>query len=70
VALHFVKDERTRFNLAVQCGNIDVALQSAHELDDKDTWYKLGECVCAGACVRASMCVMICSCPCFATLQM
>eukprot|EP00983_Pelagomonas_calceolata_P100459 1158570-Pelagomonas_calceolata.AAC.1 len=51
VALHFVKDERTRFNLAVQCGNIEVALQSAHELDDKDTWYKLGAwarvlCVC------------------------
>ena len=43
VALHFVKDERTRFNLAVQCGNIEVALQSAQELDDKDTWYKLGE---------------------------
>eukprot|EP00197_Chlamydomonas_leiostraca_P002770 CAMPEP_0202857082 /NCGR_PEP_ID=MMETSP1391-20130828/157_1 /ASSEMBLY_ACC=CAM_ASM_000867 /TAXON_ID=1034604 /ORGANISM="Chlamydomonas leiostraca, Strain SAG 11-49" /LENGTH=1227 /DNA_ID=CAMNT_0049535841 /DNA_START=68 /DNA_END=3751 /DNA_ORIENTATION=+ len=42
VALHFVKDERTRFNLAVQCGNIEVALQSAQELDDKDTWYKLG----------------------------
>ncbi|GAX83376.1 hypothetical protein CEUSTIGMA_g10801.t1 [Chlamydomonas eustigma] len=42
VALHFVKDERTRFNLAVQCGNIEVALQSAQELDDKDTWYRLG----------------------------
>jgi coatomer protein complex subunit alpha (xenin) len=39
VALHFVRDERTRFNLAVQCGNIEVALQSAQELDDKDTWW-------------------------------
>ena len=29
VALHFVKDEATRFNLAVECGNIEVALQSA-----------------------------------------
>ena len=29
VALHFVKDERIRFNLAVECGNIEVALQSA-----------------------------------------
>lgn len=45
VALHFVRDERTRFNLAVQCGNIEVALQSAQELDDKDTWYRLGECL-------------------------
>lgn len=24
VALHFVKDERTRFNLAIECGNIEV----------------------------------------------
>lgn len=23
VALHFVKDERTRFNLAIECGNIE-----------------------------------------------
>lgn len=29
VALHFVKDEATRFNLAIECGNIEVALQSA-----------------------------------------
>ncbi len=77
MALHFVKDERTRFNLAVECGNIEVALQSAQvrrnhlnacisaplrdvcaissartsivtllsqaqELDDKDTWHRLG----------------------------
>lgn len=42
VALHFVKDERTRFNLAIECGNIEVALASAHEIDDKDTWYRLG----------------------------
>ncbi|KAI7840084.1 hypothetical protein COHA_006214 [Chlorella ohadii] len=42
VALHFVRDERIRFNLAVECGNIEVALQSAQELDDKDTWYRLG----------------------------
>eukprot|EP00899_Mesostigma_viride_P004602 jgi/Mesvir1/14142/Mv12278-RA.1 len=42
VALHFVKDEPTRFNLAIECGNIGVALASAHELDSKDTWYRLG----------------------------
>lgn len=42
VALHFVKDERTRFNLAIECGNIEVALQSAQEIDDKDTWHRLG----------------------------
>ncbi len=43
VALHFVTDERSRFNLAVQCGNIEVALQAAQALDDKDTWYRLGK---------------------------
>ena len=26
VALHFVKDEKTRFTLALDCGNIEVAL--------------------------------------------
>lgn len=25
VALHFVKDEKTRFGLALECGNIDVS---------------------------------------------
>jgi hypothetical protein len=43
VALHFVADEATRFNLALQCGNIEVALAAAQALDNKDTWYKLGE---------------------------
>mmetsp|Transcript_9474 Transcript_9474/g.21710 ORF Transcript_9474/g.21710 Transcript_9474/m.21710 type:complete len:1277 (+) Transcript_9474:222-4052(+) len=42
VALQFVKDEKTRFNLAVECGNIEVALQSATALEDKDCWHKLG----------------------------
>mmetsp|Transcript_11360 Transcript_11360/g.13438 ORF Transcript_11360/g.13438 Transcript_11360/m.13438 type:complete len:1222 (-) Transcript_11360:338-4003(-) len=42
VALHFVREGRTRFNLAVECGNIDVALTSAQEIDDKETWYRLG----------------------------
>lgn len=42
VALHFVKDERTRFSLAVECGNIEVALAAAQTIDDKQTWYKLG----------------------------
>lgn len=42
VALHFVRDDRIRFELAIECGNIEVALQSAQELDDKDTWGRLG----------------------------
>ena len=43
VALHFVKDERTRFLLALQCGNLDVALEAAKALDDKSCWEKLAE---------------------------
>ena len=43
VALHFVKDEKTRFALALECGNIDVALEAARSLDDKQCWERLGE---------------------------
>jgi len=41
VALHFVQDDRTRFNLAIECGNIDVALKSAQNLDETDCWQRL-----------------------------
>merc|ERR1711988_923254 len=41
VALHFVKDERTRFRLALECGNTDIALESAKVLDDKESWEQL-----------------------------
>lgn len=43
VALHFVKDEKTRFGLALECGNIEVALEAAKSLDDKDSWDRLGQ---------------------------
>ncbi|XP_057244480.1 coatomer subunit alpha-like, partial [Malurus melanocephalus] len=42
VALHFVKDEKTRFGLALECGNIEIALEAAKALDDKGCWQKLG----------------------------
>ncbi|KAL8030654.1 hypothetical protein ABFX02_14G299300 [Erythranthe guttata] len=42
VALYFVKDERTRFNLALESGNIEKALESAKKIDEKDHWYRLG----------------------------
>jgi coatomer protein complex subunit alpha (xenin) len=42
VALHFVNDEKTRFKLAVSCGNLEVALSSAYELDDSKCWHQLG----------------------------
>ena len=41
--MHFVKDEKTRFGLALECSNIEVALEAAKALDDKDCWERLGE---------------------------
>ncbi|KAG6451217.1 coatomer subunit alpha isoform X2 [Manduca sexta] len=41
VALHFVKEPRTRLSLALQCGNIDVALDAAKTIDEPDAWDKL-----------------------------
>lgn len=43
VALHFVKDERTRFGLALECGNIEVALEAARSLDEKSCWESLAQ---------------------------
>ncbi|UYV67031.1 hypothetical protein LAZ67_4003692 [Cordylochernes scorpioides] len=43
VALHFVKDERTRFTLALECGNIEAGLEAARSLDDPKCWERLGE---------------------------
>ncbi|KAF9623120.1 hypothetical protein IFM89_037636 [Coptis chinensis] len=42
VALHFVKDEKTRFNLALESGNIQIAVAAANEINEKDYWYRLG----------------------------
>lgn len=41
VALHFVQDNKTRFELALACGNIHVAMDVAYELGD-DAWRQLG----------------------------
>lgn len=43
VALHFVKDEKTRFGLALECGNIEVAMEAARALNDKNCWDRLGQ---------------------------
>ncbi|CAG8582649.1 3224_t:CDS:10 [Ambispora gerdemannii] len=42
VALHFVRDDKTRFDLALECGNIEVALETAKKMDRDDCWNKLG----------------------------
>ncbi|KRT79894.1 WD40 domain-containing protein, partial [Oryctes borbonicus] len=43
VALHFVKDDKTRFTLALECGNIEIALDAAKALNDKACWDQLAE---------------------------
>mmetsp|Transcript_11434 Transcript_11434/g.34729 ORF Transcript_11434/g.34729 Transcript_11434/m.34729 type:complete len:1231 (-) Transcript_11434:269-3961(-) len=43
VALHFVEDNKTRFRLALECGNIEVAMNVAHELGDDQSWAELGQ---------------------------
>lgn len=41
VALHFVHDVKVKFKLALACGNIQVAMNCAHELGD-EAWTQLG----------------------------
>ena len=43
VALRFVEDPKTKLALALQCGNIDIALEAAKILNDKSCWEKLAE---------------------------
>lgn len=43
VALHFVKDEKTRLALALDSGAIDVALEAASALNDPDAFKQLAE---------------------------
>merc|ERR1712232_922419 len=52
VALHFVREPRTRFRLALACGNIEAAMESAFALEQqnenegkgngRDVWGELG----------------------------
>jgi coatomer protein complex subunit alpha (xenin) len=42
VALHFVEDQQTRFNLALEYGHIEVAMAAAQELDEAPCWNRLG----------------------------
>lgn len=41
VALQFVKDVSTRFDLALECGNMDIAVECAKQIDKEPTWMKL-----------------------------
>lgn len=41
IALQFVQDPQTRFELALECGNLDVATEMAKELDRPKIWTRL-----------------------------
>jgi coatomer subunit alpha len=41
--LHFVQEKITRFDLALECGNLDIALDMANTLNKPDVWNRLAE---------------------------
>ncbi|KAF7798456.1 hypothetical protein EIP86_009677 [Pleurotus ostreatoroseus] len=43
IALHFVQDKNTRFDLAIECGNLDVALETAKAIDRPECWERLAQ---------------------------
>lgn len=43
IALFFEKDVRSRYNLALACGNLQVAFDAAKELNEKDCFMKLAQ---------------------------
>lgn len=43
IALQFVEDPQTRFDLATQYGNLEVALEEAEKLNNDLVWEKLGK---------------------------
>lgn len=43
IALHFVRDEGLRFDLALECGNIDIALDAARTLNSPPHWRRLAK---------------------------
>jgi coatomer protein complex subunit alpha (xenin) len=43
IALHFVQDKSTRFDLALECGNLDVAFETAKEIQREEVWVRLAQ---------------------------
>lgn len=43
IALHFVQDKNTRFDLAIECGNLDVAMETAKDIDRPECWERLAQ---------------------------
>lgn len=42
IALQFVQDPQTRFELAIECGNLEVATEMAKQIDKPKLWQRLG----------------------------
>ncbi|KAJ3516748.1 hypothetical protein NLJ89_g923 [Agrocybe chaxingu] len=43
IALHFVQDTNTRFELAIECGNLDVAMETAKTINRPECWERLAQ---------------------------
>jgi Coatomer WD associated region len=43
IALHFVQDNNTRFDLAIECGNLEVAMETAKIADRPECWERLAQ---------------------------
>lgn len=43
IALHFVEDKKTRFDLAIECGNLEVASEMAKAIDRPECWERLAQ---------------------------
>ncbi|KZT25720.1 coatomer subunit alpha-2 [Neolentinus lepideus HHB14362 ss-1] len=43
IALHFVEDKKTRFDLAIECGNLEVASETAKAIDRPECWERLAQ---------------------------
>lgn len=43
IALQFVQDPQTKFDLAIECGNLGVALEQAKEIQKQPVWKTLGD---------------------------
>lgn len=43
IALHFVEDPKTKFALALECGDLDRAFDCAQEMNDNVCWEKLAQ---------------------------
>lgn len=43
IALHFVQDTNTRFELALECGNLEVAMETAKSIERSECWERLAQ---------------------------